>query len=83
MHESISVRAALRLVPVILAVLSGCASPPRLQTLGEAMNEMNRSNQAKMETQCGNDGKTSIDCRRKVREEFEQQRKKNDPAARN
>lgn len=46
------------------------------------MNEMSRSNQAKMETQCGNDGQTAIDCKRKVREEFEQQRKKNDPSAR-
>ena len=73
---------AARWALLTVATLAGCAAPPRLATLGETFNEVSRGNQAQMEAQCGTSGQQSVDCKRKVREEFERLRRKNDPAAR-
>lgn len=61
-------------------LLSACAAP-RLQKPYEAANELSKTNQAALESRCGNAGQQSVDCRRKVREEFEAQRSKNEAAA--
>lgn len=64
-----------------LLLLAACAAP-RLQQPYEAANELSKSNQATLEAQCGNAGATSVDCRRRVRAEFEAAREKNAAAGR-
>ncbi|MBL8277517.1 MAG: hypothetical protein JNL93_12510 [Pelomonas sp.] len=66
--------------PLVFA-LSACAAP-RLQTLGEAYNEVGKGNQQKLEARCPKDGVAAVDCKRKIREEFEDLRKKNSSDAR-
>ena len=67
-------RAALALI--LSCQLTGC-SAPRLQTPGEAANELSKGNQAQLEAQCGTAGQPAVDCRRRVREEFVALRRKN------
>ncbi len=61
-------------------LLSACAAP-RLQQPYETANELSKTNQAALESRCGNAGQQSVDCRRQVREEFEAQRSRNEAAA--
>lgn len=65
----------------LAGLLGGCAAP-RLQRPGEAFNEVSKGNQAQLEAQCGPAGPQALECRRRVREEFEALRQKNTADAR-
>lgn len=69
------------LAVTLSCLLTGC-SAPRLQTPGEAANELSKGNQAQLEAQCGNAGQQAVDCKRRVREEFAALRRKNGQDAR-
>lgn len=69
--------AAFLLLPLLVA----CASA-RLQSSGELSNEVSKGNQQKLQAQCPKDGVAAVDCKRRIREEFEDLRKKNDPNTR-
>ncbi|MEJ6006172.1 hypothetical protein WG899_11480 [Paucibacter sp. AS339] len=61
----------------VLSLVSACSNT-RLQTPSEAVNEMSKTNQRQSERQCDQyGGQDRVNCQRKIREEYEAQRKKN------
>lgn len=61
----------------VLGLVSACSNV-RLQTPSEALNEMSKTNQRQSELLCDQyGGQDRVNCQRKIREEYEVQRKKN------
>lgn len=73
---------AHRLTACLLTPALVACTPPRLQTSGEFFNELSKGHQQTLEAQCPKDGVAAVDCKRRLREEFEDLRKKNNPNAR-
>jgi hypothetical protein len=67
----------LAITLTFLSLISACSNT-RLQTPSEALNEMSKTNQRQSELQCDRyGGQDRVNCQRKIREEYEAQRKKN------
>lgn len=67
----------LSIALILLSLVSAC-SHVRLQTPSEAVNEISKTNQRQSELQCDQyGGQDRVNCQRKIREEYEAQRKKN------
>jgi len=67
----------LAITVTFLSLVCACSNT-RLQTPSEALNEMSKTNQRQSELQCDQyAGQDRVNCQRKIREEYEAQRKKN------